>query len=631
MASREVAADGIALATLLEKGKVTTMQATPATWRMLVSSGWQGSQRLTIWSGGEVLSRELADQLLARSKAVWNSYGPTETTVWSTVYKIEQDMEPVLIGYPIANTRVYIVDQTLQPVPVGVVGELLIGGAGLARGYWQRDELNAERFIADPFLDGQRVYRTGDLVKRHADGNIEYIARIDNQVKLRGFRIELGEVEAVFLRQSHVQDAVVMVREDTPGDQRLVAYLICDNNATIDEAELRSALTAFLPAYMVPSIIVFVAAFPLTPSGKVDRKALPPPVTKQRGNTGFIKPETDIEKALAAVWCDVLKIERVSLDDNFFDIGGHSLIAIKSIVQFREQTGLVLEPINYYQQTLGQLAASVDPGMQGRAATVVEATIQLVPTFFGRQDRRLFGMARMAREARGPGIVLCHSFAHEYSRCHRAMRELGLRLVRAGFHVFSFDYYGTGDSAGDYHESRLHEWQHDLELAIDTFKQQSGVDSICLLGMRLGGTLAMQVAEKRIDVAALALWDPIIKGAEIEQELSEIEKFQSLDIVQQRDIERSDVLAYRLTKEMKHDMESIDLNKINQVHAHHMLVLETDSESLGRDFAAKQTTTHTTVDYNCVPESRVWLREPFESIVPQQAITALVDWVSQVH
>jgi amino acid adenylation domain-containing protein len=633
MASREVAADGVALARLLEQGQVTTMQATPATWRMLVSSGWQGSSRLTIWSGGEVLTRELADQLLARSKAVWNSYGPTETTVWSSVYKIEHGKAPVLIGYPIANTRVYIVDPYMQPVPVGIAGELLIGGDGVARGYWNRPELNAERFIADPFVNtaGQRVYRTGDKVRRCADGNIEYIARLDNQVKLRGFRIELGEVETVLLRQHGVEDAVALVREDIPGDQRLVAYLIVRPDESIDEVELRKSVMTFLPAYMVPSLFVFVEAFQLTPSGKVDRKSLPLPVLKQRSNRSYIKPETEIEKTLAAIWCEVLNLERVSLDDNFFDIGGHSLIAIKSIIQFREKTGRVLEPLNYYQQTLGQLAASVDDTVPDKSDAVSASVIKLEPTFFGSHDRRLFGLTRIAQEPRGSGIVLCHSFAHEYSRCHRAMRELGLRLAREGFHVFSFDYYGTGDSAGEYHEARLDQWQQDLESAIDTFRQFTGLDSVCLLGMRLGGTLAMMTAEKRVDVDVIALWDPIISGAEIADELDEIARFQSLAVVHQRDIERSDVLAYQLSKEMKHDMESIDLCKMKQIHARHMLVLESDTKSHGRQLAKQLGTAHTSAEYDCVPESRVWMREPFESIVPQQMIAALVNWVSGVY
>ena len=632
IASREVATDGVALGKLLDSCGASIFQATPSTWRLLFASGWGGNKKLKALCGAEPMPPELADQLLERCDIVWNTYGPTETTVWSTAYRLATGAPKTLIGRPIANTRIYILDNKMQPVAIGVTGELYIGGSGVTRGYWQRPELTAERFIPDPFstVKDQRMYKTGDLARYRPDGNIEYIGRIDHQVKLRGFRIELGEVEAALARQDEVRSSVVIVREDTPGDQRLVAYVIRNQNCadTANEDKLRNSLSEFLPGYMIPSFFILMDAFPLTPTGKIDRKALPVPKARQRSISGYIQPETEIEKTLAAIWCEMLGVDHVSLDDNFFDIGGHSLIAIKSIIQFREQTGLVLEPVSYYQQTLGQLAASVDKTVRNKPDARTATSIQLEPVFFGNDSRRLFGLTRIPPEARGSGIVLCSSFAHEYIRCHRAMRELALRLARAGFHVFTFDYYGTGDSAGEYHEARLHEWQGDLDTAIDTFKQRAGIDSVCLLGMRLGASLAMLAAEKRKDIDAIALWDPIISGAEIEPELSAIQKNQSLNVLQQRDIERSDVLAYRLTDEMKHDMESIDLYKINVLHARHMFVLEMNAEGHGKMLARKQEASHAKVDYVCMPEAGVWMREPYESIVPQQSINALVDWMS---
>jgi len=228
--THEVAADGKQLIERLANSGATVMQATPATWRLLLEAGWQGSSQLRILCGGEALSRELADRLLTRSASVWNLYGPTETTIWSTVYKVKPAEASVPIGRPIANTQIYLLDSHLEPVPIGVPGELYIGGTGLARGYLHRPELTAEKFLPDPFSyeEGARLYRTGDLARYMSDGNIEYLGRLDNQVKIRGFRIELGEVEAVLGRHPGVRQSVVISREDRPGDKHLVAYVVPD-------------------------------------------------------------------------------------------------------------------------------------------------------------------------------------------------------------------------------------------------------------------------------------------------------------------------------------------------------------------------------------------------------------------
>jgi amino acid adenylation domain-containing protein len=261
----EVSKDGARLAAAISLCHATVMQATPSTWRLLLDSGWQGSSKLKILCGGEAWSKELAAKLLPKCASLWNMYGPTETTIWSAVYKVKQD-GAVFLGPPIANTTFYVVDSHFQPQPIGVPGELLIGGDGLARGYLNRPALTAEKFITDPFHRNSqsRLYRTGDLVRQRFDGNIEFLSRIDQQVKLRGFRIELGEIESVLRTHSNIRECVVVVREDS-GEQELVAYIVLESTqAAVGPSDLRQALQNQLPDYMIPTEIVVLESLPLT-------------------------------------------------------------------------------------------------------------------------------------------------------------------------------------------------------------------------------------------------------------------------------------------------------------------------------------------------------------------------------
>ena len=280
LATRETASDGNKLLALLRESGATVMQATPATWRLLIEAGWKGPTNLKVLCGGEALPRDLADALLARSSSVWNMYGPTETTVWSATGPVEPGPGSVTIGPPIANTEFYILDERGRPVPIGVAAELHIGGDGVARGYWDRPQLTTEKFIPDPFRDdpNYRLYKTGDLVRHRPDGTLEFLGRLDTQVKVRGFRIETSEVEHALKQYDGVRECVVTAREDAPGDKRLVAYLVATPTGRSPAAgDLRHFLSAKLPAYMVPSVFVALDALPRTPNGKIDRKALPRP------------------------------------------------------------------------------------------------------------------------------------------------------------------------------------------------------------------------------------------------------------------------------------------------------------------------------------------------------------------
>ncbi len=360
LASQEAAADGMRLREALASSGATVMQATPATWRMLIEAGWRGTAGLKILCGGEALPRDLAIQLLERGCEVWNLYGPTETTIWSAAFRVNG--EQILLGRPIDNTLFYVLDRNQQPVPVGVPGELFIGGDGLARCYYKRPELTAERFVPDPFsgTPGARMYRTGDLVRYLKDGNLEYLGRMDHQIKLRGFRIEPGEIEAALSRHPAVQQCVVAAREDTPGDTRLVAYLVARDEAPKRE-DLRAHLKAKLPDYMVPSHFVLLDKLPLTPNGKIDRKALPVPEKETADGSGSAPPRTATEEMVAGIWQDVLGLERIGATDSFFDLGGHSLLATRVVARVRQAFGLEL-PLRamFESPTPAGMAAAID-------------------------------------------------------------------------------------------------------------------------------------------------------------------------------------------------------------------------------------------------------------------------------
>jgi amino acid adenylation domain-containing protein len=343
LVTRETGADGYKLRQFVERSAPTVMQATPATWRLLLEAGWQGDKELKALCGGEAMPRELALELLKRVASLWNMYGPTETTVWSTTCQISSADGPIAIGRPIANTEIYILDKHLQPVPVGVPGELYIGGEGIARGYLNRPDLTAEKFLPNPFVQQGstgRVYKTGDLARYRANGEIECLGRIDHQVKVRGFRIELGEIESVLGEYPGVRQNVVVAREDTPGDKQLVAYVVVGQGYSLAADSLRNFLKQKLPDYMLPSRFMFLDTLPLTPNGKVDRKALPTPT--QQGFTQereYVPPRNTIESQLVKIWESILNIRPVGVKENFFELGGHSLLVGKLIRRIEQAFG----------------------------------------------------------------------------------------------------------------------------------------------------------------------------------------------------------------------------------------------------------------------------------------------------
>ncbi|MEM7204907.1 MAG: amino acid adenylation domain-containing protein, partial [Planctomycetota bacterium] len=371
LASSVDAQDGTRLSHLLDAHGVTVMQATPATWRLLLEGGWAGRDALRIVSAGEALSVELARELTARSREVWNLYGPTETTVYSTGTAVPRAPDRITIGRPIANTRAHVLDAQGIPVPIGAVGELVLAGEGVTLGYLGRDDLTAERFVPDPDATGQRRYRTGDLVRWRADGELEFLGRGDQQVKLRGFRIELGEIESVLVQQPGVRAAAVARREDVPGDQRLVAYVVAEGSSEPAVAALRQGLRDHLPEYMVPATYVVLDALPLTPNRKLDRAALPAPDGEAALSSRHeqVPPRTDTERALAEIWADVLGHAAVGTNENFFDLGGYSLLAARVLSRCRVRFPVAVSLRQLFMApTVAQLAAVID-AMRSQDAT----------------------------------------------------------------------------------------------------------------------------------------------------------------------------------------------------------------------------------------------------------------------
>jgi thioesterase domain-containing protein/acyl carrier protein len=380
--SREAAGDGTQLLQRLTSSSATVMQATPTTWQLLLEAGWRGSPYLKILCGGEALPRDLARQLLERSASLWNLYGPTETTIWSTVYKVGPGERSVPIGRPIANTQVYLLDSYLQPVPIGVPGELYIGGVGLARGYLHRPELTAEKFILDPFSNepGTRLYKTGDLARSLPDGNIEFLGRIDYQVKIRGFRIELGEIETVLSQHPAVRETVVLAYESRPGEKRLVAYVVSHQEQISTSSELRSFLKEKLPDYLVPSTFVTLDALPLTPNGKVDRRALPAPdMARPTMEEGFILPRDRLELQLAKIWEQILGLKSIGVKDNFFDLGGYSLLAVRLFLQIEKVFGEKLPLTTLFQAPTIEQLADVLRGSQAGWSAAWSSLVAIQP------------------------------------------------------------------------------------------------------------------------------------------------------------------------------------------------------------------------------------------------------------
>jgi amino acid adenylation domain-containing protein len=364
LVSREVAVNGTRLGQALDRTQATVMQATPASWRLLVAAGWQGNPSLMALCGGEALDRSLALRVLKHVGSLWNMYGPTETTIWSLFSQVQEPItdEIVSIGRPIDKTEVYILDAHWQLVPAGEPGELYLGGRGLARGYVNQAALTAERFLPHPFSSqpGERLYRTGDRARYRADGSLEFLGRVDYQIKLRGYRIELGEIEAALKAHPDVQDAVVVLHTEVPENPYLSAYLI--SALPLSSSSLQAFLRQRLPDYMLPSAYVLLDAFPLTPNRKVDRKALQAlDRLPQEIADDLVLPRTPLETMLAAIWGEILGLNVVGIHQDFFALGGHSLMVNQYLWSIQEVFQVDIAPAAFLEHpTIAEQALSIE-------------------------------------------------------------------------------------------------------------------------------------------------------------------------------------------------------------------------------------------------------------------------------
>jgi acyl-coenzyme A synthetase/AMP-(fatty) acid ligase/acyl carrier protein len=394
--------DADSLKDLLNKHKINAMQATPASWRMLLNSGWQAASGFRALCGGEKLPRDLAAELLKQNVEVWNLYGPTEACVWTSCYRVmpaaDNGLPEVFIGHPIANTQCHILDSSGRPLPIGTYGELYIGGAGLARGYRGDERQTGERFVLNS--EGARLYRTGDLACWTRSGYLNYSARLDNQIKVRGFRIELEEIELQLRRHDSVRDCAVVLQEFGVDDQRLIAHIVYVDSDQPTNTELRKHLRKTLPDYMLPQQFNALESMPLSPAGKLNRKALSEPVQQHTGLGDVIPASTPTEEKLVALWQSALKREQVSIDSQFFDIGGHSLLALEVILGIDETLGVRFSPQDMWVNTLEQLAARIDASINS------EHLVARTPDVSedNSQDKKTPGIiSRFLRKLKQPG------------------------------------------------------------------------------------------------------------------------------------------------------------------------------------------------------------------------------------
>ncbi len=425
IADRESVLDGQRLRALIEKHDATVLQATPSGWRVLIEAGWVGHGRFKALVGGEPLGDDLAEQLIERTGETWNMYGPTETTVWSTCWRVPRQRQGIRIGAPIANTQIHVLDARFAPCPIGVPGEIFIGGDGVAIGYLKREELTAERFIADPAAPGERIYRTGDRGRWRNDGMLEHMGRLDFQVKVRGYRIELGEIEANLARHPGVGQCVVIVREDSPGDPRIVAYVV-PRGEGVKARDAKEFLKRTLPDYMVPHHFVELGEIPLLPNGKVDRKRLPhPSATAARGPV--LAPRTDMELMVVRTMQQVLSLPSVGVDENFFSLGGHSLLAAQLAARLSRETGEhVPMRLILTHPTAEQLARALEHGALDQTRSKRPPLRRLV----GQSEAPLTLMQESMRFAEElyPGRVLYNT-----PSAHRLAGALDLQAFRTAF------------------------------------------------------------------------------------------------------------------------------------------------------------------------------------------------------
>ncbi len=514
LASRNDAIDGERLSQLLLTEHVTIMQATPVTWRLLINAGWHGNSALKALCGGEAMPTDLADALRVRTRELWNMYGPTETTVWSSCYLVNKAESRIPIGKPIDNTSLYILNQHKQLVHPGAIGELYIGGTGVSCGYFGREELTQEKYIQNPFITDELIYATGDAARYRADGNIECLSRLDNQVKVRGYRIELGEIESQMNTHPAVKQAMAAVLLDRNGDQRIVACFETDEPANEIIVQLRENLKHSLPIYMVPQNLIHLDTLPLTPNGKLDRQSKAIVITDDINTLSiFTPPHTRLEKSVAAIWTDVLQVENVPVDQTFFDLGGHSLLAMQVLARVRKELHIKIEPVAMASRTIRELVRDFDEETVELGSSTNQQTLPPMKTFFFANNELYARLHEPSKAQRTRGaVLLCNSIFTEANNIAWGYNRLASLLASEGYYVLRFDYYGCGNSWGEDEDGGPMRWQQDIAAAAQKLIEVSGFRTLSVVGFRYGATLASNLS--KIIVDKFILWEPVISSRE---------------------------------------------------------------------------------------------------------------------
>ena len=618
IAGSGIVSDGEQLKALVENEHANVMQATPISWRLLLGAGWQGGDSFKALCGGEAMPPDLAIELHDKVGELWNMYGPTETTVWSSCCKIDNPLEPIHIGAPIDNTTFYILNKDNQLITPGAAGELFIGGDGVTAGYHNRQELTTEKFIPNPFKPHDRLYATGDAARFSAAGNVEFIARIDNQVKIRGLRIELGEIESQLNAHRDVIQSVVVVREDTPGDQRIVAYYESHEGAPASTSSLRDTLKQGLPHYMIPQQWVHLDRLPLTPNGKLDRKSLPAVTpdaeSKSLNESGSVSslPATALEKKMAGIWSDVLNVESVPVDATFFDLGGHSLLAMQVIARSRQDLSIDINPMAMVSGTLRELVHEYDSDAI-KEPNERQKGSQLETFFFNNNE--LYGRLdkpNPSQSSRG-AVLLCNPLYIESNNIHWGYRRLAASLCAAGFYVLRFDYFGTGNSLGEDDEGNVEKWSEDITAAARELLSRSGHSSLSVVGFRYGATLGSLL--ERIPLDTFVLWEPVTDSVSHVTDLenkyhasvAEINEFAA----DQRVAEANELSGYRFSEKARQSIVDTELQIDKLINQCQNVVLVT-SENLEKYQSIKREIKNIFVDdhipsIESMLEPSIWL------------------------
>ncbi|HYA88525.1 MAG TPA: amino acid adenylation domain-containing protein [Nitrospirota bacterium] len=599
---------GTVIFKVIEDNAADIVKLTPSHLAMIKDIITSTSRIRKFIVGGEDFKTELASEIthnLGNPVEIYNEYGPTETTVGCMIHRYDSEKDfaiSVPIGIPAANTCIFILDENLSPVPIGVIGEMYIAGDGLARGYFNRPALTAEKFLttADPRQNGSheksvvfkpgllRLYKTGDVARWNANGSMEFLGRADNQVKVGGMRIELGEIEACLMKHGDVRECVVDVykldgkqisemNDDMEAEKtgetnltRLVAYYVSDKS--LKATELRAHLLRELPAYMVPPYFVLLDKLPITTNGKIDRKALPSPTSDSLATShDFVGPQTETTKALAAIWTELLNVENIGINDDFFELGGHSLLALKAVSRIRDVFKVDLPAETMFEKPTiaslsGILAAQLDKTASSQALPPKHESIGVAipmvePFYFDSGEDRLFGILHRPKTMndKNIGVLFCAPIVHEYLRTHRILRQIAVALSELGHYVLRFDYTGCGDSSGENLLGGVKKWAEDAYTAEKELKVRSGVKRTIVLATRFGAPIA---AKANIN-APLVLWDPVENGAEYLKELELLtEAVRKENLSPERRSNTNELVGFAIPPELRAEIMNIDLTQL---------------------------------------------------------------------